>query len=232
MEKTTSESSGSGEEQKTTKEPQEESPIMVVAVRPGSDAATNTEPNEKTEPKEKAEKETTDQKHNKKGTSSRTVSPSLRDASPMVMNGNAKSEKEIEKEKKEAADKLRKSYSDLSHEIKDRNNNYPLTANPRFHFLFLFADINPTEIITKLDKELGEINDETENLDIVLSGLSLCTSSILSNTRVDEHEECVRAKNKFFKNVFLMLLTVPNDHKSVQQQQQLIKHTHFSFKFN
>lgn len=77
------------------------------------------------------------------------------------------------------------------------------------------SDINLTEIIARLDKELGEINDETENLDIILNGFSLCASSILSNTHVDEHEECVRAKNKFFKNVFLILLTVPNNLESV-----------------
>lgn len=88
-----------------------------------------------------------------------------------------------------------------------------LNINIVYHIILL--DINPTEIITKLDEELGEISDETENLDIILNGFSLCTSSILSNTHVDEHEECVKAKNKFFKNVLLMLLTVPNELETV-----------------
>ena len=67
-----------------------------------------------------------------------------------------------------------------------------------------------------------EISDETENLDVVLNGLSLCASSILANKSVDEHEECVKSKNKFFKDAFLMLLTVPNEPENVQAH----AHTH------
>ena len=205
-------SSESSDTQQTSKSSHEESPETVAETTPVSDEATETkskeEKEEEIEEKIEEEEETEEKETSEKGTpeneSNNESEPQTPEQAPSsspepspAKKDDVKSEKDIQKQKKEEADKLKKSYSDLSHEIKDH--------------------VNPIEIITRLDKELSEISDETENLDIIINGFSLCTSSILSNTNVDEHEDCVRAKNKFFKKVFLTLLTVPNNLESVHK---------------
>lgn len=109
--------SKSGSENKETfQTPQEEDTQQT----PSSEAAsveskgkdTKKEHTEKKK-KKKNEKKAPSKEHNDESASSSQQPPAEKE--------HVKDEREIEKEKREAADKLKRMYSDLSHEIKERN---------------------------------------------------------------------------------------------------------------